>query len=688
MKMGSIKRKVFIGATVFTLVLMFIMLVVSYSACRDLAFGVYGVSVEITADNLSEDDDVQAYTRVLAKDVMDVYNSDAEVKDYSSVMQSDAYLNLIKYLNSFRKTNSIKYLTVVSVDEEKGVYVFLADADAYENLTGSVSYPGDSWQLTEEELDLYREHQVVLPAHVTNMDKHEDYLCSAASAVRGVDGKPVAFVVADLSLTEMQEGARQSTILYAPYLIAIIFAMGMIAVFLAGHYLIQPLETITTASNRFIKNRKNNEEGPTSFFSNLQVEAGGEEIVQLSQSLSILESQLNEYITNLKEVTEENARIHTELSLASKIQSSMLPDIPDSDKYDIYAMMLPAREVGGDFYDFIELDDTHVALVVADASGKGVPASLVVTNVKARIHSLVYTMSTPGEVLHALNNIICKDNTMNMFVTMWLGYVDLANGTLIYANAGHENPALFQNGEWNYRKEKHGLVLGGIENMTYENFTVQLEAGDMIFQYSDGITEAQNIEGEQFKAEGLMNVLKETNTSRSLNVVDRVTERILEFEDGTEQFDDITMLCFQYKDVKTAVFEANKENLDKVIEFVDENIHCSMKTQMQINLAVEEIFVNIACYAYGDNQGTVTVKVANYKNEAEITFMDSGIPFDPLQKEDPDVHLSSEERQIGGLGIFITKNIMDEIRYEYKNDMNQLYMRKCFDKIGTSKDIH
>jgi anti-sigma regulatory factor (Ser/Thr protein kinase) len=113
-----------------------------------------------------------------------------------------------------------------------------------------------------------------------------------------------------------------------------------------------------------------------------------------------------------------------------------------------------------------------------------------------------------------------------------------------------------------------------------------------------------------------------------------------------------------------------------------------MKTQMQINLAVEEIFVNIACYAYGDKQGTVTVKVANFKNEAEITFMDSGVPFNPLQKEDPNVHLSSEERQIGGLGIFIAKNIMDEIRYEYKNGMNQLYMRKCFDKIGTSKDIH
>lgn len=685
--MGSIKRRVFFGATVVTIVLMLIMLVVSYAACRDLAFDVYGVSVEITADNLSEDDDLQDYAKVLSKEVMEIYNSPSEDKDYSKVIQSEEYLNCIKFLNTFRKNNEIKYLTVVTVDQEKGVYVFLADADAYENLTGSVSYPGDLWVLTEEEIQLYTESEDFLPAHVTNADKHDDHLCSAASAVTDENGNVIAYVVADLSLTDMQQEARRSTILYAPYLVAIVFAMGMVSVFGADRYIIQPLETITSASNRFINYRKTHKGGSTSFFNNLQVDRGGGEIAQLSESLSILETQLNENIKTAKEATEENVRIHTELNLASKIQSSMQPEIPDSDRYDVAALMLPAREVGGDFYDFIEIDDTHVALVVADASGKGVPASLVVTNVKARIHGLIYIMDTPGDVLYELNNIICKDNSMNMFVTMWLGVVNLADGTLTYANAGHENPALFQNGEWKFRKEKHGLVLGGLENMKYENITVHLEAGDMIFQYSDGVTEATNENGEQFRTDGLMAELQETDTSRALNVVDAVTARIVKFEHDTEQFDDITMLCFQYKDVKTEVFETKVENLDAVIDFIDQHLYCSMKTKMKINLAVEEIFVNIASYGYtAEDKGLVTVKVANYKNEAEISFIDSGIPFDPLQREDPNIHVSSDERQIGGLGIFIAKNIMDEVRYEYKNGMNQLYMRKRFDKIGTKKD--
>ncbi len=685
--MGSIKRRVFFAATVITVILMLIMLVVSYAACRELAFDVYGVSVEITADNLAEDDRIQACSKALSKEVMDIYNSSSEVKDYTKVMESEAYLKCIESLNTFRKKNAIKYLTVVTVDEEKGIYVFLADADAYENLTGSVSYPGDTWILTDEEVQLYKENRVALPAHVTNMDKHEDRLCSAASAICDEKGNPVAFVVADLSLTDMQKEARQSTILYAPYLVAIIFAMGMVAVFISDRYIIQPLETITSASNNFINYRKTHKGGSTSFFNNLQVNKAGGEMAQLSESLAILESQLNENIKTAKEATEENVRIHTELELASKIQSSMLPDIPDSDRYDVSAVMMPAREVGGDFYDFIEIDDTHVALVVADASGKGVPASLVVASVKARIHGLIYVMNTPGDVLHELNNIICEDNSMNMFVTMWLGIVNLVDGTLTYANAGHENPALFQNGKWKFLKEKHGLVLGGLENMNYKNTTIQLEAGDMIFQYSDGVTEATNESEEQFRTEGLMKVLQKANTSRALNVVEAVQQEILMFEQDTEQFDDITMLCFQYKDVKTAVFEADIENLDAVIEFVEQHLHCSMKTQMKINLAVEEIFVNIASYGYTDTKGLVTVKVANYKNEAEISFIDAGIPFNPLLKEDPNIHASSDERKIGGLGIFIAKNVMDEVRYEYKNGMNLLYMRKCFDKIGTEKDV-
>ena len=248
----------------------------------------------------------------------------------------------------------------------------------------------------------------------------------------------------------------------------------------------------------------------------------------------------------------ESSRLETELSLATRIQADMLPNIfpayPEREEFDIYASMNPAKEVGGDFYDFFFVDDDRLGMVMADVSGKGVPAALFMMISKILAQNYAMTGRSPKEVLEAVNTQICTNNREEMFVTMWLGLLDLNTGRLVAANAGHEYPALKPaDGSFALVKDKHGFVVGGIPGMKYKEYELQLEPGAKLFLYTDGVAEATNAESELFGTERMVEALRAAENGTPQEIVGAVDHAVGAFVKDAPQFDDLTMMCLHYK---------------------------------------------------------------------------------------------------------------------------------------------
>jgi sigma-B regulation protein RsbU (phosphoserine phosphatase) len=367
---------------------------------------------------------------------------------------------------------------------------------------------------------------------------------------------------------------------------------------------------------------------------------------------------------------------------------NVFPAFPERDDFDIYASMTPAKEVGGDFYDFFLVDESHLGLVMADVSGKGVPAALFMMIAKMMIQNYAMTGRSPAAVLERVNEQICANNREEMFVTVWLGILDLSNGHLTAANAGHEYPVLKRpDGQFEVIKDKHGFVIGGMDGVRYKEYSLQMDPGSKLFLYTDGVPEATNAENELFGMERAVDALNADADRNPQELLHGVTEAVAAFVGDAPQFDDLTMLSLVYFGKKggpeVLTFDAVVDNIPVVTDFINERLEaldCPMKAQMQIDVAIDEIFANIASYAYPNGTGSATVKyeVLEDPHGVSITFVDSGIPFNPLEREDPDTTLPAEEREIGGLGIFMVRKSMDDVRYQYENGQNVLTIIKYF----------
>ena len=388
--------------------------------------------------------------------------------------------------------------------------------------------------------------------------------------------------------------------------------------------------------------------------------------------------------------TRKTEKIATELNLASSIQANMLPNIfpafPEYNDFDIYATMTPAKAVGGDFYDFFMVDEKHLAMVIADVSGKGIPAAMFMVIAKTLIKDHSQLGLSPAEVFTRVNDLLCEGNEAELFVTAWMGFLNIESGELVYVNAGHNPPIMMLDGEVSYLRSRPGFVLAGMEGYRFTQQTMTLHRGDKIFLYTDGATESSNIGGELYGEDRLISCLKGLDKDISCTEALRAVRSDIDaFVKDAEQFDDLTLLAFDYtpknKDKETVerTFDATDEKLHEVMAFVEEGLEAheaDMKSTMAITVALEEMFVNISHYAYPDTTGKATVGMRFDHDEVEIYLIDSGIPFDPLEKEDPDIKASIEEREVGGLGIFMVKQSMDECRYERRNGQNIFTMKR------------
>ena len=277
-----------------------------------------------------------------------------------------------------------------------------------------------------------------------------------------------------------------------------------------------------------------------------------DEIGVLAGSIDRMEERIVKYVDDLTKVTAEKERIYTELNLATKIQTSMLPSIfppfPDRTEFDIYASMDPAKEVGGDFYDFFLVDDDHLCLVMADVSGKGVPAALFMMASKIILANYAKMGKTPSEILTAANATICSSNREDMFVTVWLGILEIPTGRLTAANAGHEYPVLMQpDGKFELYKDKHGFVIGGMSGLKYKEYTIDMKPGSKLFLYTDGVPEATDSEKQLFGSERMVAALNEKSDASPQEILKTVRNSVDAFVKDAEQFDDLTMLCLEYK---------------------------------------------------------------------------------------------------------------------------------------------
>ncbi len=337
------------------------------------------------------------------------------------------------------------------------------------------------------------------------------------------------------------------------YLLKVLLAMIILAVLVVigqGYYLtrffLNPVKKITDEARRFAaENVTLSEKLSESITSK-------DEIGQLAGSIDRMETQISQYVSDLTTVTAENERISMELNLATRIQEDMLPTIyppfPDRSEFDIFASMTPARKVGGDFYDYFLIDHDHLCVVMADVSGKGIPAALFMMASKIILTNYAKVGYSPAEILRETNEAICSHNTMEMFVTVWLGILEISTGRLTAANAGHEYPILKTgDGPYEIVRDKHGFVLGGMAGMKYKEYEIQMFPGSHLFLYTDGVPEASNAEEEMFGMERTLAALNRISAGSPMQVLEAVKTDVDAFVQGAEQFDDLTMLCLEYK---------------------------------------------------------------------------------------------------------------------------------------------
>ena len=329
------------------------------------------------------------------------------------------------------------------------------------------------------------------------------------------------------------------------------------AAWVLGKRLVKPLNTITRRISEL-------DEGNLEFKME-DAYRTGDEVEGLAESFAMISHKTVEYMDKVVKVTAEKERIGAELSLATQIQASMLPHIfpafPERSEFDIFASMDPAKEVGGDFYDYFLIDDDQLGMVIADVSGKGVPAALFMMASKIIIESVAKMGKSPAEILSRANDAICSNNEAEMFVTTWLGILELSTGRMIAANAGHEFPAVkMPGGRFELFKDKHGFVIGGMESVRYREYELQLEPGSMVFVYTDGVPEATSAEKELFGSERMVDALNAEPDASPEKLLKNVRRAVDDFVKDAEQFDDLTMLCLEYKG-KTQQPDKGSDNL-------------------------------------------------------------------------------------------------------------------------------
>ena len=495
-------------------------------------------------------------TAALADRVMEIYRSlsdeeraktgsDGYRERFYAAAESESYKALIHMLPAYAVSDDVEYVYIAMYDEDTCAMVYIADPSDEDFM-----YPGEWEPVTEVGLRKFLDWDG--EGMLYDIDRTEKYgwMCTAGTPIKNAEGKTSCFLLVDVSIANVRTGMKAYALQIT---VAVIAVTSLVAWGLLSHMkktLVDPINQIAEAAAEYAGDRKNGIRD-TDHFSMLNIRTG-DEVENLKYVMADMENDLAEYEEDLTRITAEKERIGAELSLASNIQENSVPNsfpaFPDRKDFDIYAAMDPAKEVGGDFYNFFFTDEDHLVLMIGDVSGKGIPAALFMMVTNILLSDKAILGASPSEMLDHANKAICMRNPAEMFVTVWVGILELSTGKLTAANAGHEYPAVMHpGGDFELLKDKHGFVVGGMDDCAYGEYELKLEKGSKLFVYTDGVPEATDKENRLFGTERMLDALNEARDQSPEEILASVRSSVDGFVKDAEQFDDLTMLCIEYK---------------------------------------------------------------------------------------------------------------------------------------------
>ena len=485
------------------------------------------------------------------------HRGEADQAELDKAASSERYMQIKALLDKLQKSTQANDIFVFQFDlDELKAY----DADKMKAKEWApICYITDSYHVKEQQLSM-GDAGPILPEFIEDAVKAyedgirpENHFISEGSfgyntsAMHPVvkDGKTIAMIGVEIPMTAIASDVKA-------YLVKIFIAGSLVTLMLLilfallfTRILVTPVKKVAGAAQQFVTNDNEISEELAKIHTR-------DEIQLLAESVLKMERDINDYIENLTKVTAERERIGAELNIATQIQADMLPSIfpafPERKELDIYATMTPAKEVGGDFYDFFMVDDRHLAMVMADVSGKGVPAALFMVIGKTLIKDHTVPSVSLSEVFTEVNQILCESNKEGLFITAFECILDLVTGELVFVNAGHDLPFVRKkNGDYEMYKAKAGFVLAGMENMRYRQGSMMLEPGDKLFLYTDGVPEATAADEEMYGMERLAKVLNDNKDKTPEELLPAIKRDIDAFVGDAPQFDDITMLSLEYR---------------------------------------------------------------------------------------------------------------------------------------------
>ena len=464
----------------------------------------------------------------------------------------EEYARTKRILDTYCRYMNVSLVYVIDVDRSDYNH-FVSVFNAVDNAVDDTAY--EEWEIgheretTNEEYrrkyeELYEKKVLYGTIYRLNPGKGlHPHITTIVPVLDSAD-EVAALLCVQRPINELAAVVRVFVIRTGIFALLLAFFASQLAAYFSRKWIISPIRKISGEATRFAKeNTKGEELGDVSRFS---------EIYNLSRAIDKMETDMENYVQNLTAVTAERERIGTELSFARKIQHDALPHtypaFPGRSEFDIYASMTPAKEVGGDFYNFDLIDEDHLAMWIGDVSDKGVPAALFMMAINIVIENRVIMGGSPAEIMAYVNNNVCAHSKTDMFVTIWLGILEISTGRIICCNAGHEDPAVYKKGgAFEIVKKKHNTAVGAMPDLPYNDEEIFLEKGDKLFIYTDGVPEATNSFNELFTVGRMVDALNEYCEGTPQEILEGMHKSVNEFVGDRTQFDDLTMLCIELK---------------------------------------------------------------------------------------------------------------------------------------------
>ena len=532
--------------------------------CANMAFNIIGVTVLVVAlfGTVVSATGFVSFTNAFKKEyavttyhIADTATTLIEadhLEAYLAREKTDEYLMTRKYLDAYCKKISVSLIYVIVVDQSdygRFVSVFNSVDNSVDNTSYTPWELGHKRDTTNDEYRqkykaIYEEGSPYETLYRIKVTDGQHPHITTMVPVQTPSGRVTGILCVQRPIREINDARRPYLRSVAFWTILLAVASSAFAALFIRRQVLTPIRKVSDEATRFA--RENIQGEPLGEISRF------EELASLAGSIDTMESDMTKYIDNLTSVTAERERIGAELALASTIQENSVPNtfpaFPDRTEFDIYAAMDPAKEVGGDFYNFFLVDDDHLAMIIGDVSGKGVPAALFMMVTNILITDRAHMGAGPAEVLRFANQNLCGHNKAEMFVSVWLGILEISTGKLTACNAGHEYPAILHDGgQYTLYKDRHGLVIAALDTSRYTEYELQLSPGDRLFVYTDGVPEATAADNSMFGTERMLAALNEDRTASPEQVLEGVRRAVDSFVKDAEQFDDLTMLCLEYK---------------------------------------------------------------------------------------------------------------------------------------------